>query len=145
MTDRRVQNKRARFDYDISETVEAGLVLRGSEIKSFRAGQAGLNAAFVRPLMSGPHKQPELWLINSHFAQTEEPERSRKLLVHRKEIERYIGKVQEKGLTLIPLEMYISRGRVKVLVGLGRGKKQYEKRESIKKRDVDREMRRGIK
>lgn len=145
MNNRRVENKRARFDYDISETIEAGLVLRGSEIKAFRAGQAGLNAAFVRPLQSGPNKQTELWLINSHFAKTEEPERSRKLLVHRKEIDRYIGKVQEKGLTLVPLEMYISRGNVKILVGLGRGKKQYEKRESIKKRDVDRELRRGLK
>lgn len=145
MNNRRVENKRARFDYEINETVEAGLVLRGSEIKAFRAGLAGLNAAFVRPLTSSPNGQPELWLINAHFAKTEEPDRSRKLLVHRKEIDRYLGKVQEKGFTLVPLEMYLSKGRVKVLVGLGKGKKQFEKRETIKRRDVDRELRRGLK
>jgi SsrA-binding protein len=142
---RRVDNKRARFDYEISETFEAGLVLRGSEVKSMRAGQANLNAAFVRPLQSGAADQAELWLVNGHFAQTEEPDRSRKLLVHRKEISRLLGKIQEKGLTLVPLAMYFSRGKIKIEVGLAKGKKQFEKREAIKKRDVDREMRGRLK
>jgi SsrA-binding protein len=136
---RHVDNKKAQFDYEIGETFEAGLVLLGSEIKAFRAGQASIQAAFVRPLGD------ELWLINSHFTKTPEPDRTRKLLAHRKEIDRYLGKVAEKGLTLVPLELYIKRGRVKVLVGLGKGKKQFEKREAIKKRDVDREIRRGLK
>jgi SsrA-binding protein len=145
MSSRKVENKRARFDHEISETVEAGLVLRGSEIQAGRAGKVSLNGTFVRPLMSGPDGQPELWLLNAHFSGTEEPDRSRKLLVHRKEINRYLGKVHEKGLTLVPIEMYLVRGNVKVLVGLGKGKKQFEKRESIKERDVNRELRRGMK
>lgn len=141
---RRVENKRARFDYEILENIEAGLVLTGPEVKAFRAGQSSLNGTFVRPLNSGPNGQPELWLLNSHFSHTVEPDRSRKLLVHRKEIDRYLGKVTEKGLTLIPLEMYFKGGNVKLNVGLGRGKKQFEKRETIKKRDVQRELRRSV-
>lgn len=142
---RRVQNKRAYFDYSISENVEAGLVLNGPEVKSFRAGQVQLNGAFVRPLQSGPNEQIELWLLNSHFNNTAEPDRTRKLLMHRKEIDRLIGKAQEKGYSLVPLEMYLAHGQIKVSVGLARGKKQYEKRETIKQRDVDRELRRAVK
>ncbi len=142
---RRVENKRAFFDYQVLETIEAGLVLTGEEIKSFRAGQVSLNAAFVRPLQSGERQQVELWLINGHFAQTQEPDRSRKLLVHRQEIDRLIGKVQEKGLTLIPIELYLRHGRLKVSVGLARGKRQFEKRETLKRRDLDRELRRTVK
>lgn len=142
---REVENKKAYFDYEVVETAEAGIVLRGSEIKAFRAGKASLNAGFVRPLQSGPSKQTELWLINSHFAQTEEPDRSRKLLLHRKEIDRLLGKVMEKGFTLVPLKMYLVRGRAKVLVGLAKGKKQYQKRETLRKRDIERELQRSIK
>lgn len=138
---RRVENKRARFDYEINETFEAGLVLTGPEVKAFRSGHASLNAGFVRPLFAGA-KNPELWLINAHFSKTDDPERSKKLLVHKHELERYMGKINEKGLTLIPLEMYFKRGNVKVLVGLGRGKKNFEKRDTIKKRDLNREMKR---
>lgn len=142
---RHVDNKKAHFDYEIDETFEAGLVLVGAEIKAFRAGLASIKTAFVRPLASGPDNQTELWLINSHFSKTPEPDRSRKLLAHRNEIDRYIGKVGEKGLTLVPLELYLKRGRVKVMVGLGKGKKQFEKREVLKKRDVEREIRRESK
>ncbi len=142
---RRIENKRAIFDYEISETIEAGLVLSGLEIKAFRAGQVSLSAAFVRPLQSGPKEQVELWLINSHFTSTPEPDRSRKLLVHRRELDRLIGRVTEKGLTIIPMTMYLKRGRLKVDLALGRGKKQFEKRETLKHRDIDRELRRGIK
>lgn len=143
--ERHVENKKAFFDYEISESFEAGLILIGSEIKSFRAGQASIKTAFVRPLASGPNGQVELWLINSHFSKTEEPDRSRKLLVHRREIDRLTGKVSEKGLTLIPLELYLKRGRVKVQVGLGKGKKRFQKREALKRRDVDRETNRELK
>lgn len=140
-----IENKRAAFDYQITETFEAGLVLVGLEIKAFRAGQASLSGAFVRSLQSGPNNQLELWLINSHFSQTAEPDRSRKLLLHRTEIDRLIGRVQEKGLTLIPIRLFLQRGHLKLLVGLGRGKKQFEKREIIKKRDAKRQLQRMIK
>lgn len=142
---RHIDNKKAFFDYDLSETLEAGLVLNGPEIKSFRAGLASIKTAFVRSLNSGPKGQPELWLINGHFSKSLEPNRSRKLLAHRKEIDRLIGRVAEKGLTLVPIEMYLSHGQAKIKIGLGRGKKQFEKRESIKKRDIDRELRRSVK
>ncbi len=141
---RRIENKQARFNYAIEEDFEAGLVITGAEVKAFRAGKVSITGAFVRPLQSGPNGQIELWLINSQFAHTLEPDRSRKLLIHRREIDRLIGKVQEKGFTLIPLALYLSRGRVKLSVGLGRGKKQFEKRETIKKRDVEREIRRSL-
>ncbi len=138
----RAENKRARFDYTIDESMEAGIALTGQEVKAFRAGKASLNGTFVRPLSSGPKDQIELWLVNSQFANTDEPDRSRKLLVHRKEIDRLIGKIHEKGYTLLPIAMYFKRGNIKVEVGLGKGKKQYEKREAIKTRDVNRELRR---
>ena len=140
---RRYENKRARFDFEIDEDFEAGLVLSGPEVKSFRAGKVSLNGAFVRPLNLGAGV-PELWLINSSFSASPDPDRSRKLLVHRKELDRLIGRITEKGFTLVPLALYLSRGRVKLSVGLGRGKKQFEKRETIKRRDVERELRRSI-
>lgn len=142
--DRRVINKKASFDYQILERFEAGLVLSGPEIKSYRAGQASLNGAFVRPLNLGKTKEPELWLINSHFAHTPEPDRSRKVLMNRREIDRLIGRITEKGLTLVPLELYFMGNRLKLSVGLGKGKKQFEKREAIKKRDIERELQRSI-
>lgn len=144
-TGRRVENKRAHFDYVIDETIEAGLVLHGPEVKAYRAGQVSLAGAFVRPLQSGPHDQVELWLLNSHFAGAIEPDRSRKLLLHRKEIDRLIGKITEKGLTLVPTSLYLKHGQVKVEVGLVRGKKQFEKRETLRRRDIDRDLRRSIK
>lgn len=142
---RKVENKRAYFDYDVIETVEVGLVLSGQEVKAFRAGKVSLNAAFVRPLQSGSNGRAELWLINALFAGTVEQDKSRKLLIHRHELDRLIGKIVEKGLTLIPLEMYFTRGKLKLQVGLARGKKQYEKREVIKRQDLNREMRRAAR
>ncbi len=137
-----ITNRKARFDYEVLESFEAGLVLSGPEIKAIRAKQASLAGAFVRPLQIGQNHKIELWLINSHFSQTPEPERSRKLLMHRKEISRLIGRVNEKGLTLVPLDIYIKHGKAKLGFALARGKKAFEKRATIKQRDLSRELRR---
>lgn len=145
MNQRRVENKKAYFDYAIDESAEGGLALTGKEVKAMRAGHASISGAFVRPLSSGQQKQTELWLINAHFSNTDEPDRSRKILMHRKEIDRYIGKVTEKGLTLVPLTLYFKQGKIKIEVGLARGKKQFEKRETLKKRDLDREIKASLK
>lgn len=141
---KRYENKRARFDYDISEDFEAGLVLSGPEVKSFRAGKVSLNGAFVRPLAIGTSGHPELWLVNSSFTNANEPDRTRKVLMHRKEIDRLIGRITEKGFTLVPMALYMNRGNVKLSIGLGKGKKQFEKRETIKKRDVEMDIRRSL-
>jgi len=139
-------NRRARHDYHIDETVEAGLVLTGSEVKSLRAGKAQLKDSHARI------KNGEVWLFNAHISEYRpsaqfghEPTRSRKLLLHKREIERLIGKVKERGLTLIPLRLYFKNGRAKVELGLARGKKLYDKRETIKDRETQREMDRALK
>ena len=139
-------NRKAYHDYHIEETHEAGVVLTGTEIKSVRAGSVNLRDAYAQ-VRSG-----ELWLMNVHIApyepasrQNVDPYRDRKLLLHRKEIMRLFGRVQEKGLTLIPLRMYLKKNRAKVEVGLARGKKQYDKREAIAKRESDREIQRSVK
>lgn len=142
---RRIENKRGFFDYLIEERIEAGLVLTGEEVKAFRAGQVSLGGSFVRPLFSAPDKKSELWLLNAQFAQVAEPDRSKKLLLHRQEIDRLLGKVTEKGLTLVPLTLFLKGGKIKVEVGLARGKKHYEKRETIKKRDIERTLRQTLK
>ncbi len=139
-------NRRARHDYFIEESIEAGLVLTGSEVKSLRAGKAQLKDSY------GQIKKGEVWLFNTHISEYgpsaqfgHEPTRSRKLLLHRREIERLIGKVKERGLTLVPLRLYFKHGRAKVELGLARGKKLYDKRESIKERESRREMDRAMK
>lgn len=139
-------NRRARFEYHIDESVEAGLVLTGSEVKSLRAGKAQLKDSYGR-LFKG-----ELWLFNAHISEYDpsaqfghEPTRSRKLLLHRREIDRLTGKMKEKGLTLIPLRIYFKNGRAKVELGLARGKKLHDKRDSIKERETKREMDRAMK
>ena len=139
-------NRKARHDYAIEETFEAGLMLTGSEVKSLRAGKAQLKDSY------GRIKNNELWLFNAHISEYapsaqfgHEPTASRKLLMHRREIDRLIGKLREKGLTLIPLRLYFKNGRAKVELGLGRGKKQYDKRESIKERETKREVDRAMK
>lgn len=144
------QNKKAYFNYEVLEKCEAGIVLRGSEIKAIRAGKINLTGAHARILTGGEgvrdkgvKKQPELFLINANI-QTLDKEnntRTRKLLMHRKEIDKLIGQTQQKGLTLLPLSLYIKKGRAKVELGLARGKKLHDKRETIKRRDLDREMR----
>ena len=139
-------NRRARHDYFIEESLEAGLVLSGSEVKSLRAGKAQLKESY------GHIKNGELWLFNAHISEYgpsaqfgHDPVRSRKLLLHKREIERLIGKVKEKGLTLVPLRIYFKNGRAKLEIGLGRGKKLYDKRESIKERETRREMDRAMR
>ena len=139
-------NRRARHDYFIEESVEAGLVLTGSEVKSLRAGKAQLKDSYAQI------RRSELWLLNAHISEYSpaaqfghEATRERKLLLHRREIDRLMGKVKEQGLTLVPLRLYFKHGRAKVELGLARGKKLYDKRESIKERDTRREMDRAMK
>jgi SsrA-binding protein len=141
-----VVNRRARHEYHIDETLEAGLVLTGSEVKSLRAGKAQLADSYGR-LSKG-----EVWLFNAHISEYgpsaqfgHEPTRSRKLLLHRREIDRLAGKMKEKGLTLIPLRLYFKGGRAKVELGLARGKKLHDKRESIRERETRREVDRAMK
>jgi SsrA-binding protein len=145
-------NKRARFDYDIADTYEAGLVLRGYEVKSVKNGHISLKGAFVTIKSSGG-KNPEVYLTNAHISKYKkattideyDPDRPRKLLLHAKQIGQLIGKKKETGLTLVPLKVYTTRGLIKLEFGIGRGKKKYDKRESIKKRDTDRIIRRAVK
>jgi len=141
------QNKKARFDYFIEERTEAGLVLEGWEVKSLRAGKAQLSESYVI-LRDG-----ELWLLGSHItplssASTHvnaDPARTRKLLLHRDEIDRLTGLVERKGYTLVPLELYWSKGRAKLAVGLAKGKKQHDKRATEKDRDWQRDKSRALK
>lgn len=135
------RHKRARFDYHILDTWEAGLVLTGTEVKALRAGKATMTDAY------GIVKGGEVFLLNLHIGQYDqgshfnhEPTRTRKLLLHRKEIERLIGAVEREGLTLVPLDLYFKEGRVKLTVALGKGKKLHDKREDLKKKDDEREM-----
>jgi len=139
-------NRKAYHNYLIQDSVEAGIVLTGTEIKSIRAGRVSLGDAYVRP------DAGELWLLNAHIARYEagsylshEPTRPRKLLLHRKQIDNLTSKVLEKGLTLVPLKLYIKDSIAKVEVALAKGKKLYDKRESIIRRETEREMGRVIK
>ncbi len=132
-------NRRARYDYEILSTCEAGLVLTGTEIKAIRAGNANLSDAYAQP------KDGEMWLRNAHIAayaaadrDNHDPTRPRKLLLHRSEIRELSREVSAKGLTLVPLRLYLSRGRAKVELGLARGRRRYDKRRAI----IDRERRR---
>ena len=139
-------NRRAYHDYFIDEKYEAGVMLTGTEIKSVRGGRTNLRDGYVR--IDGN----EAWLENVHispYAQgnvmNQEPVRPRKLLLHRKEISSLIGKVKQKGYTLIPLRVYIARNRAKVEIGLARGKRQYDKRASIAEREAKREIERAVR
>lgn len=141
------QNKKARFDYFIEERIESGVALQGWEVKSMRAGKAQLTESYVL------FRNGEAWLHGAHLtplatASTHiepEPGRTRKLLMHRKEIDRLTGLVERKGYTLVALELYWSKGRAKVALGLARGKKQHDKRESEKDRDWERTKGRALK
>src|SRR5688500_7839743 len=140
------RNKRARHDYHILETWEAGLVLSGTEVKSLRDGNANIADAYAIV------KDGEVFLLNLHIAPYEqgnqfnhEPTRTRKLLLHRKEIRRMIGAVERQGLTLIPLELYFKRGIAKVALALGKGKKLHDKRDTARERDAEREMARAVR
>jgi SsrA-binding protein len=134
------RNRRAFHDYKILETYEAGIALQGTEVKSIRAGMANIKDSFAR-MVKG-----ELFLINAHInpyshgnISNHDPLRDRKLLMHRREIDKLIGKMNKKGLALVPLKMYFKKGRVKVEIALAEGKKEYDRREDIKRRDIQRE------
>ncbi len=140
------KNRRARFEYEIEETFEAGLVLAGTEVKSLRLGKANIQDGFARV------RDGELWLENVHinpypFSRygNHDPDRTRKLLVHRREINRLKGKTTEKGYSLIPLTLYFKEGRAKLQLGLARGKKLHDKRQTIKDRQESREMERAFR
>ena len=140
------ENRKARHDFEILETFEAGLVLTGSEVKSLRAGRANLKDSYARidrgeAFLLNAHISP--YAAASHFGH--EPERNRKLLLHRAEIDKLNGRIQERGLTVIPLKIYFKNGRAQVLIGVGRGKKAYDKRESIKEREMRREADRATR
>lgn len=140
------QNRKARYEYAILDTVEAGIVLKGTEIKSIRAGRINLKDGYASV------REGEIWLYNVHISPFEQgnqfnhdPLRPRKLLMKKKQIDSLIGETKQGGITLIPLKVYIKNGFAKVLIGLAKGKKQYDKRETIKRRDQDRELRRAVK
>lgn len=140
-------NRQARFQYEVLETYEAGLELRGTEVKSIRNGKANLRDGYAL-IRNG-----EAWLHNVHISPhsttsqvfNHDPRRTRKLLLHDQEIRKLIGQVEQKGLTLVPLKMYLKRGWVKITIALVRGKKLHDKREDLKRRQSDREIERAIK
>jgi len=140
-------NRQARYLYEILETYEAGIQLTGTEVKSIRAGKANLQDGYALI------RDGEAWLINVHISPytssgqyfNHEPRRTRKLLLHQQEIRKLVGKVEQQGLTLVPLKMYLKRGWVKVSIALGKGKKLYDKREDLKRRQDQRDMQRAMK
>ena len=141
-----VTNRKAYHNYHLQESIEAGIALTGTEIKSIRAGRVSLGDAYVKP------ESGELWLLNAHIARYEAgsylshtPTRPRKLLLHRKEIDNLASQVLEKGFTLVPLKLYIKDSVAKVEIALAKGKKLYDKRESIARRETEREIDRAIK
>lgn len=140
------ENRKARFNYELLERYEAGIVLTGSEVKSLRNAKASLGDAY------GTIRNEEAYLLNAHIAPYQassytdhDPLRTRKLLLHRHEIQKLIGKTKEKGLTLVPLKIYFKKGVAKVELALGKSKKNFDKRRSIKKRESDRQLRRVLK
>jgi SsrA-binding protein len=141
-----VQNRKARFNYEIIETFEAGIVLKGTEIKSLRDGGGSLQEAYIKVIRS------ELWLVGASIApykfgniHNHEETRDRKLLMHKREIEKLRAATQEKGLAIVPLALYLRKGRVKVRLATGKGKKTIDKRDTIKERDEKRRMNRVLK
>jgi len=140
------KNRRASFEYELGETLEAGLALLGTEVKSIREGRVNLRDSFARV------EEGEVFLYNVHISPyshrgyaDHEPTRPRKLLLHRQEIRKLIGRTVERGLTLVPLRVYFKGGKVKMAVSLARGKQAHDKREAIKKREADRETRAAVK
>lgn len=140
------QNRKARHDYFVEDTYEAGVVLQGTEIKSIRAGRVNLKDSFARI------QQGEVYLYNMHVSPYEQgnrynhdPLRTRKLLLHRKQINKLIGDTKEQGYSLIPLKLYLKNGYAKILIGLAKGKKKYDKREDLKKKEAKRDIERAFK
>ena len=141
-----ILNRKAKYNYQIFETVEAGIVLTGTEIKSLRVGKANIKDSYARI------KNNEVFLINMHISSYEngnifnhDETRERKLLLHKKEILKFRDKIKLEGYTLVPWKVYLKNGRAKVLIGLAKGKKNYDKREDIKKRDIERSIRARLK
>lgn len=140
-------NRKARFQYEILETYEAGIELKGTEVKAIRAGKVNISDGF------GSIREGQVWLFNVHISPHDkasivfnhEPRRTRRLLLHRDEIRKLIGKIEQKGLTLVPLKLYLKRGLVKVAIGLARGKKLHDKRADLKKRQDNRDIQRAMK
>ena len=140
------QNKKARFDYFIEETYEAGMVLQGTEVKSLRLGKGNLKDSYVfieneEALLHNTHISP--YPYGHQF--NHDPERVRKLLLHKREIRRLLGKTKERGYTLVPLKIYLKNGKIKIEIGLAKGKTLYDKRETIKRRSADREMEKAMR
>lgn len=140
------QNKKANHDYSIEETFEAGIVLQGTEIKSIRNGRVNLKDSYARI------DRGEVFLLNMHVSPYEQgnrynhdPLRQRKLLLHKREIVKLIGATKEEGYALVPLKMYLKNGYAKVLIGLGKGKKKYDKREDLKKKEAKRDIERAFR
>ena len=138
-------NRRARHEFTIDDTFEAGLVLTGTEIKSVRAGKANISNAYARI------ERDEAWLIGAHIAPFEqgnrynhEPKRNRKLLLHRRQIDELLGRAQQKGQTIVPLRLYLNRGKAKIELGLARGKQQHDRRRDIAERDARRDVARAL-
>ncbi len=143
-----IENRRARHEYHIGETLEVGVVLQGSEVKSIRDGKVSLAEGYVRAV----EEPPELMLHSVHIDEyppaagvhQHDPKRNRVLLAHKKQIRSFAREAMQKGTTIVPLKMYFSGGRVKLLIGLATGKAQYDKRQDLKKREADRDIRRAL-
>lgn len=138
------KNKKAWHDYEVLEKFETGIVLTGAEIKMIRGKFVQIAGSYVK-ILQGKSKNPEVFVINMNISKVPEPTRTRKLLMHKKEINSLIGQTQQKRLTLIPLSLYIKKNRAKLLIGLCRGKKLHDKRETLKRRDQEREAKKEIK
>ena len=141
-----IVNRKAKYNYQIFDAIEAGIVLTGTEIKSLRLGKANIKDSYVRV------KNNEMYIINMHISSYEngnifnhDETRERKLLLHKKEIFKFRDKIKLEGYTIVPLKVYLKNGRAKVLIGLAKGKKNYAKREDIKKRDIERNIRARLK
>ncbi len=140
------RNRRANFDYAIEETIEAGIVLHGTEIKSIRAGRVQLKESYVQI------RNNEAWIINMHISPYEQgnrynhdPTRTRKLLLQRRQINQLIGKTQQQGYTIVPIQLHLKNGFAKVLIGVGKGKKHHDRREDLKRKEANRDMQRALK
>lgn len=140
------RNKKANFDYTIEDTIEAGIVLQGTEIKSIRAGKVQLKESFVQ-IRNG-----EAWIINMHISPYDQgnrfnhdPTRTRKLLLQKRQIAQLVGKTKQHGYSIVPIQMHLKNGFAKVLIGVGKGKKDYDRREDLKKKEAKRDMARALK
>ena len=140
------RNRKANFDYAIEETIESGVVLQGTEIKSIRAGKVQLKDAFVQI------RNDEAWIVNMHISPYDQgnrfnhdPTRSRKLLLHKRQIAQLVGRTKRDGYTIVPIQMHLKNGFAKVLIGVGKGKKDYDRRQDLKQKEAKRDMARALK